>query len=653
MINHDHALLDYDAIPASLAAQAVKPGDPGYDSARSTYAWPGAPGLVLRPKSAQQVAEALAFARTQNVPLAVRSGGHGTSGRATNDGGIVIDLGALNRIEVIDRERALVRVGPGARWGEVAQALAPYGLAISSGDHGGVGVGGVTTIGGQGFLARSYGLTIDHVVGAEVVLADGRIVRADADRHPDLFWALRGAGANMGIVTSVELEAAEVGDVVYALFVHDASDIADFLQKWGRLVEDSPPELTAFVTVFPQGRAAVAQTQVIWAGDDTNVAVTALRPFVRLAPILQQQAQLVPYAAVMPPVHEGHYGQAHMRTRSALLDHLDAPTATTIGRLLSDQDIHMLQIRSVGAAVNATPADATAYAHRTQNFALSATINESRRAHAEQTWTQLHSDAIYLGFETHGDATSLAKAYPPTTLARLRAVKAAYDPDNILHTSFPIPPAQPLPHTAGSKDRSVHGHPRPQRDHCGAPVSRVTELQPVEARAADPDTARMRGLYDEYAAALWRYALRLTGDRARAEDVVQETLLRAWQHPEIIHDSERSVRAWLFTVARNMIIDERRSSRFRNELSSLDGQGATERAGPDEVDAALNRLLIGDALAQLSPEHRAVIRRSYYLGWTTAQIADDLQIAEGTVKSRLHHALRALRLTLREMGVGD
>jgi RNA polymerase sigma-70 factor, ECF subfamily len=167
----------------------------------------------------------------------------------------------------------------------------------------------------------------------------------------------------------------------------------------------------------------------------------------------------------------------------------------------------------------------------------------------------------------------------------------------------------------------------------------------------DPEAALMRGLYDEHAAALWRYAVRLTGDQARAEDVVQETLLRAWQHPEVTDDSERSARAWLFTVARNMIIDERRGARFRNEFGTPDPERTHDRAGPDEVDSALDRLLLSGALAQLSAEHRAVIRRSYYQGWTTAQIAADLDIAEGTVKSRLHYAVRALRLTLQEMGV--
>lgn len=167
----------------------------------------------------------------------------------------------------------------------------------------------------------------------------------------------------------------------------------------------------------------------------------------------------------------------------------------------------------------------------------------------------------------------------------------------------------------------------------------------------DPEAVAVRVLYDEHAPRLWRYAMGLTRDAARAEDVVQETLLRAWQHPEVTNDSERSAGAWLFTVARNMIIDERRSARFRKEVSPPDGSGVPEHAGPDEVNAALDRMLIGDAVAQLSPEHRAVVSRSYYQGWTTTQIANDLQIPEGTVKSRLHYAVRALRLTLQELGV--
>lgn len=164
-------------------------------------------------------------------------------------------------------------------------------------------------------------------------------------------------------------------------------------------------------------------------------------------------------------------------------------------------------------------------------------------------------------------------------------------------------------------------------------------------------TDGMQTLYAEHGTALWHYAWRLTGDRSRAQDVAQETLLRAWQHPEVTNDSERSARSWLFTVARNMIIDESRSLRFRREVSALDDSGIPEQACPDDVDAALDRLLINTALARLTPEHRAVVHRSYVKGWTTADIAADLGIAEGTVKSRLHYALRTLRQILSEMGV--
>jgi RNA polymerase sigma-70 factor, ECF subfamily len=165
-----------------------------------------------------------------------------------------------------------------------------------------------------------------------------------------------------------------------------------------------------------------------------------------------------------------------------------------------------------------------------------------------------------------------------------------------------------------------------------------------------PDSGELRGVYDEHAPALWRYALLLTGDRPRAAHVVQETVLRARHDPDVADSPAPSVRAWLFTVARNIIIDEQRSAGFSNEIEVPDSLWS-DHAGPEEVNAAVDRLLLGDALAQLPADHRAVVRRAYYQRCTTAQIAADLHIAEGTVKSRLHDALRALRLQLRQMRV--
>jgi RNA polymerase sigma-70 factor (ECF subfamily) len=165
---------------------------------------------------------------------------------------------------------------------------------------------------------------------------------------------------------------------------------------------------------------------------------------------------------------------------------------------------------------------------------------------------------------------------------------------------------------------------------------------------ADDDTALLRALHDEHAAAIWRYVMRLTGDSAFAEDIVQETLLRAWRRPSVLDQSASSARAWLFTVARNLVIDDRRSARARHEFGA---DPLPERVAADQTDAVLDSWLVADALAGLSPEHRAVIVCAYYQGRSVAETAVALDIPAGTVKSRLHYALRAMRLALQEQGV--
>jgi alkanesulfonate monooxygenase SsuD/methylene tetrahydromethanopterin reductase-like flavin-dependent oxidoreductase (luciferase family) len=306
--------IEYGALPESLATKAIEPGDRAYRRVRSTYVRSGSPGLVLQPRAVDEVVDTLGFAREQDVPLAIRSGGHGISGRSTNDGGIVIDVGGLDGIDVLDPAAGRIRLGPGARWGEVAQALAPYGLAMSSGDYGDVGVGGLATAGGIGFLVRRYGLTIDHVVAVELVLADGTFVRADADGDPDLLWAVRGAGGNFGIVTAVELDAYELGDVVLSITSVDAS--AEFLEEWGKAVEAAPRELTSFLSMFNQGGTPVAQLYTVYAGDDTGAAVDAMTPLLSIGTIRSQQAHLMPYAAIVPP-HGGVHRAAAPRRRPA------------------------------------------------------------------------------------------------------------------------------------------------------------------------------------------------------------------------------------------------------------------------------------------------------------------------------------------------
>ncbi|MDG4798166.1 LLM class flavin-dependent oxidoreductase [Micromonospora sp. WMMD1082] len=443
--------IDYDGVPASLTDTAIEPGDPAYRGSASTYLRGGAPGLVLRPRTPAEVSDAVAFARRhRHVPLGVRSGGHGISGRSTNDGGLVIDVGGLNRIEILDEDRRLVRIGPGATWKQVAAALDPYGWALGSGDYGGVGVGGLATAGGIGYLSRKYGLTIDHLRAVELVLADGTRVRASEAENPDLFWAVRGAGANFGVATAFEFEVDELREIGWAQLVMVSADIEGTLRRFGELASTAPRDTTAFlVTGRPrQGQSAV-QLYAIVDAQDPDVIVDRLTPFTALGLLAQQQVVLTRYRDVMDQAvdvgPDGHQGAGEPVSRSAFLPVLTAEFARDAARLLRSGRVYFFQLRSMGGAIADTPPDATAFAHRTPAFQV--TAMGADRAALDAAWDGLahHFDGLYLSFDTDLRPERLGDAFPPDTLARLRRLKGRYDPDNLFRDNFNIDPQRGAP----------------------------------------------------------------------------------------------------------------------------------------------------------------------------------------------------------------
>ncbi|MDQ7906377.1 LLM class flavin-dependent oxidoreductase [Phytohabitans sp. ZYX-F-186] len=440
--------IDYDGLPRSLARTAVEPGDIDYPRVRANYMRGGSPGVVLRPGSTAEVAEALAFARRHpDLPMGVRSGGHGISGRSTNDGGIVIDLGALDAVEVLDEATRRVRIGPGARWKRVAAALSPYGWALTSGDYGGVGVGGLATAGGIGFLGRKHGLTIDHLRAVEMVLADGSVVRASDTENPDLFWAVRGAGANFGIVTSFEFEVDEVGAVGWAQLGFVASDMAGFLRRFGEVASTAPRDTTAFLVMGPprRGQPAVAQLYGMVDSADPDTVIAQLQPFAQIAPMFQQEVVIAPYAEVMGMAPDAeHQGRGEPVSRSAFVREVTPAFAQAAERLLTSGVVYFFQLRTVGGAVADVDPDATAYAHRDAGFSVIAMGVDRERL--DRLWDGLseHFDGLYLSFETDQRPERLADAFPPATLRRLRELKGRYDPDNVFRDNFNI---RPIPGT--------------------------------------------------------------------------------------------------------------------------------------------------------------------------------------------------------------
>jgi FAD/FMN-containing dehydrogenase len=218
----------------------IEPGGAEYGSASRTLLASGNPAHVLRPGSVGDVQAGVRFAADAELVLSVRGGGHGFAGFGTNDGGVVIDLSNLADVEIIDNERHLVRIGGGATWGQVAAALTPHGLAISSGDTKSVGVGGLTLAGGIGWKVRKYGLALDNVAAAEVVTAGGEVVHASAAQNPELFWAIRGGGGNFGIVTAFDFAAHPTTDVFFGKITFAAAEAATVIRGWADYLRTAP-----------------------------------------------------------------------------------------------------------------------------------------------------------------------------------------------------------------------------------------------------------------------------------------------------------------------------------------------------------------------------------------------------------------------------
>jgi FAD/FMN-containing dehydrogenase len=328
---------------------------------------------------------------------------------------------------------------------DVAGKLAEHGWALSSGDYGGVGVGGLATAGGIGWLAREHGLTIDHMRSVEVVLADGSVLRASDTENADLFWAMRGAGANFGIATSFDFEVDEVGDVGWAQLAFDAGDTAGFLEAWGGAVENSPRDVTSFLIMgsTQAGQQNVAQTMTVVDSPDAETVIDRLQPFAEIAPLLQQSVELKPYAAVMANAQPGyHQGQGEPNSRSGLIEHITPEFAAAAAQLLASGAVYFFQVRSVGGSVADVAPETTAYAHRSANFAIAALGSNAQRL--DEAWDRVigHLDGLYVSFETGLEPRLLDDAFPPATLARLRELKARYDPHNVFRDNFNIAPAQ-------------------------------------------------------------------------------------------------------------------------------------------------------------------------------------------------------------------
>jgi FAD/FMN-containing dehydrogenase len=438
-----------EGLRRTFGGDIIEPGGAEYESASRSVLASGSPAYVLRPKSVGDVQAAVRFAAGEGLVLSVRGGGHGFPGFGTNDGGVVIDLSNLATVEIIDRH--LVRIGGGATWGQVAAALAPHGLAISSGDTKSVGVGGLTLTGGIGWKVRKYGLALDSVVSAEVVTANGDVVRANAEENPELFWAIRGGGGNFGIVTAFDFAAHRTTDVFFGKIAFPATETAAVLQGWADYLRTAPEELTSsadFANPFAGGPQAPLQIHVAYDGDDPELAAQAIDPIRRLGTVIDDDVALKPYAdtleeGMVPPPGIQFMARSAFADKESVSDVLQV-----LAEVGASQGSPAIAVRSVGGAVSRVADDATAYAHR-QAELMFATVTagpqpvvEAARPALDAIWARLtpHLSGTYANFQSSATEEDVAAIYPPETYHRLAAVKRQYDPGNLFSRNHNVRP---------------------------------------------------------------------------------------------------------------------------------------------------------------------------------------------------------------------
>jgi FAD/FMN-containing dehydrogenase len=442
---------------AVFDGRVVAPGDPGYDQARTVF-YGGIdrrPAVIVRPTTPAEVAHVVTLARDSGLELAVRSGGHSPAGHSVSDGGIVLDLGAMNALD-IDVAGRTAWAQTGLTAGEYTTAAAAHGLATGFGDTASVGIGGLTLAGGVGYLVRKHGLTIDDLLAAELVTADGRLLQVDDQTHPDLFWAIRGGGGNFGVATRLRFRLHPVDQVVGGILILPATPegIAGFIAA----AAAAPEALSGIANVMVAPPMPMIPTKVhgqlvimamlVHAGD-LQAGQRAVAPLRALAAPLADLIRPMPYPQIYPP-EEGEFHPTAVG-HTMFVDTIDQRAAETIIDHLraSDAAVRVAQLRVLGGAMARVPADATAFAHRRSKIMvnLAAFYNGPDDQVVRQRWVEEFAAALrqadqgaYVGFLGDEGQTRVHQAYPGATWKRLVAVKARYDPTNLFRLNQNIPP---------------------------------------------------------------------------------------------------------------------------------------------------------------------------------------------------------------------